>query len=155
YEGLFFRRRGVLGTLVIAECLEGKGRFLDDIINGIWILCEKSTWCLPAHLYLSGNEEQLPDSSAPLIDLFAADTSWLLSWVHYLLKEKLDFASPQITKRIRKEIDQRILTPYLERNDFWWMGFGEREVNNWNPWCNSNILISVLLIEENHERAET
>ena len=41
------------------------------------------------------------------------------------------------------EIDHRILTPNLEREDWGWMGFGfthEHRPNNWNPWINSNWL---------------
>jgi hypothetical protein len=49
-------------------------------------------------------------------------------------------------------VDRRILTPALDRDDFWWMGFSPREVNNWNPWINSNWLASVLLLERDPER---
>src|SRR5205814_56027 len=36
---------------------------------------------------------------------------------------------------------------------FWWMGFGERKnVNNWNPWINSNWLAAVLLLEADPRR---
>lgn len=43
-----------------------------------------------------------------------------------------------------------ILTPLLQRDDFWWMGFNSptRRVNNWNPWICSNWLASTLLIEQ-------
>ncbi len=34
YEELHFDRRHTLETLTLAECLEGQGRFLDDIVNG-------------------------------------------------------------------------------------------------------------------------
>jgi hypothetical protein len=32
------------------------------------------------------------------------------------------------------------------------MGFTDREVNNWNPWINSNWLASVLLLERDPQR---
>ena len=51
-----------------------------------------------------------------------------------------------------REIDTRILTPNLERDDFWWMGFGDRRVNNWNPWVNSNWLTCTLLMEPDEDR---
>ena len=34
-----FQRRGQLASLVLAEVFEGKGRFLDEIVNGIWAIC--------------------------------------------------------------------------------------------------------------------
>jgi hypothetical protein len=53
---------------------------------------------------------------------------------------------------VTAEIDRRILTPLLERDDFGWMGFGGQRVNNWNPWICSNWIASALLSEEDGER---
>jgi len=50
---------------------------------------------------------------------------------------------------MRQEIQTRVLKPFLERNDFWWMGFSGEKVNNWNPWILSNIIPTALLIEDN------
>src|SRR5690606_37987097 len=36
YEQLYFERRRNLAHLVIAECVEHQGRFLEQIVNGIW-----------------------------------------------------------------------------------------------------------------------
>ena len=56
-------------------------------------------------------------------------------------------------KRIRAEVDRRIFTPALARDDFWWMGFGERKnLNNWTPWIDSNWLAAVLLLEADPRR---
>jgi hypothetical protein len=35
YEHEHFARRNALTDLIIAECVEGKGRFFDDIVNGV------------------------------------------------------------------------------------------------------------------------
>ena len=45
-------RRRALQNLVLAELAEGRGRFLDQIINGIWALSEQTTWSASAHLTL-------------------------------------------------------------------------------------------------------
>jgi len=154
YEALHFKRRNVLALLIIAECIEYKGRFLDDIINGIWAICEESFWGVPAHNHTPSNRrEPLPDVTEPIIDLFAAETAGLLSWAYYLLKLELDKVTPLICKRILLETEYRILDPFLSRNDFWWLGFNSnRKVNNWNPWIHSNCLIAFLLLEEDHNR---
>ncbi len=147
YEEVYFKRRTALGALVAAECVEGQGRFFDDIINGIWSLCEESSWVLPAHNAVPRGREPLPDIQHPAVDLFAAETAALLSWTHYLLGKCLDSVTPLISERIRHEVRVRTIEPYLTR-DFWWMGFEDgKSVNNWNPWCNSNCLTAVLLIE--------
>ena len=38
YDGMNTRRRTRLATLVTAELLENKGRFVDEIANGIWAI---------------------------------------------------------------------------------------------------------------------
>ena len=41
----------------------------------------------------------------------------------------------------------------MTRTDFWWMGTdGKRKLNNWTPWCTSNVLVAVLLLEKDQER---
>ena len=50
YQEVYDRRREKLQNLVIAECVEGKGRFADEIANGVWLTCEETFWGLPAHL---------------------------------------------------------------------------------------------------------
>jgi hypothetical protein len=94
----------------------------------------------------------LPDMSEPIVDLFAAETSSLLAWTDFLVGDRLAGVSPLLPERIRMEISHRILTPCLARDDFWWMGFSELPVNNWNPWICSNWLTSALLEETDEER---
>ncbi|NWG11945.1 MAG: heparinase II/III family protein [Acidobacteria bacterium] len=153
FERISFERRARLATLVMGEVFENKGRFLDDIANGIWAICEESYWGVPAHVGVQRRGSGLPDVTEPTVDLFAAETGSLLAWTTYLLGNRLDRISPLIDDRIHVEVDRRILTPNLERDDFWWMGFRrEREVNNWNPWINSNWLTTVLVLEQNPAR---
>ncbi len=144
YEGPYFSRRSLLGQLVLAECLEGKNRLLDAVMDRVWAICEESSWCLPAHETAGAG---LSDTAKPTVDLFAAETGALLAWTHYLLGPQLDGRSPLVCPRIRREVGSRILTPCLERDDFWWMGFRSQRVNNWTPWINSNWLTCALLLE--------
>lgn len=154
YERASFARRGALESLITAECVEGQGRFVDDIVNGIWAICEESFWGVPAHnSSLRRGRAPLPDTAEPIIDLFAAETGGLLAFAHYLLKPQLDAVTELIAERIVRETKARIIDPFLERDDFWWMGLREgRRVNNWNPWCTSNCLTALLLLEEDEAR---
>jgi len=151
YEHEHFARRRALNSLVIAECVEGKRRFMDDIVNGVWAICEESFWGVPAHVGAQKAGSGLPDLADPIVALFVAETSESLAWTSYLLGAQLDGVSPLVRPRIALEIDRRVLTPSLER-DFGWMGFHGGRVNNWNPWCNSNWLASALLIETDEDR---
>lgn len=144
YEGGYFTRRRMLYALVMAECMEGKKRFLSKITDGVIAICEESGWQLPAHNhYSTGIHYKLPDITNPVMDLFACETAAGLSMVFYLLRKELDEISPLICERIRYEIKQRILIPYLNR-DFFWKGKPGQKVNNWTAWCTQNTLIALL-----------
>jgi hypothetical protein len=155
YDTLLLERRQDLASLVVAECIENQGRFMDDIVNGIWCICEETFWGIPGHGYMMKRQDPLPDVADPIIELFAAETAALLSWTYFLLKNKLDSISIMVCERIHLEVKNRILDPYLHRTDFWWMGFNqEKMLNNWNPWCNSNCLLAFLLLEDDQQRRE-
>jgi hypothetical protein len=156
YEAEAFARRKRLRDLVLAECIEGQGRFLDEILNGVWLISEETWWGVPAHLNLQKAGPGLPDVEEPVVDLFAAETGSLMAWTWWLLGEPLGKLSRLAPRRMRVEIERRILAPCRERNDFWWMGLDAdpaREVNNWNPWINSNWLTCALLMEKEERRA--
>lgn len=154
YERENFERRQMIVNLALAECVEGKGRFVDQLVNGIWLVCEESYWGVPAHLQMQAAGRGLPDTADVTVDLFAAETGAMLAYIYYLLGPQLDAVSPLIRPRIEREIDHRILTPNLERDDFGWMGFVDlgRRPNNWNPWINSNWLACLFLIEKDPAR---
>ncbi len=144
-------RRRALQNMVLAELAEGEGRFLDQIINGIWALSEQTTWSASAHLSLQDAGPGLPDVEEPIIDLSVGEVASLFSWTHHFLKDEFDKINPLISKRIRYEIRHKVLDVYDEREDFWWMGFTGRMVNNWNVWVNHNMLTTILLMEEDPE----
>lgn len=148
FENLYFKRRYQLNSLVVAECVEAKGRFLDQIINGIFVICEESAWQLPPHNSYRRDQPQelLPDASRPVLDLFACETGAQLACIYYLLKNELEAISPFITTRILAELRTRMITPYLNRH-FWWMGQGDEPMCNWTPWCTQNVLITAFLAD--------
>jgi len=152
FQAISYARRAKLAELVLGECCEGKGRFLDDILNGIWTISEETYWGVPAHVGVQKKGPGLPDVEEPTVDLFAAETGMLLAWTDYLVGAELDRVSPLVRQRIRHEVDRRILGVNLERDDFWWMGFSGRTVNNWNPWICSNWLACALLLEPDEAR---
>ncbi len=153
FQDVNYARRYALVDLVLAECVEGAGRFLDDIVNGIWAICEETFWGLPAHISVQKAGNTLPDKYEPTVDLFAAETGAMLAWAYYLLGEELDVVSPVVRPRMAREITERILDVNRHRIDFPWQGnLGGRRVNNWNPWICSNWLTCLLAVEEDPRR---
>ncbi len=148
YEDIYHRKvRRPLIVLFLAECAEGKGRFIDDIIDGVWTILDEATWVIPAHLQVNGNGlvEELPDTTVTedtFIDLFSAETASLLSLIYYVLKDRLDLESKYICKRINYEIQRRIYTPFINKKDMWWMCYYRTRCNNWTPWILSNIVFA-------------
>jgi hypothetical protein len=151
FEAISFRRRDMLNVLVLGELFENKGRFTDDIINGIWIICEESWWGVPAHNWSRNNQEPLPDILDSYVDLFDAETGAAIAWTYYLLKDKLDAVSPSITHRMLTELERRILIP-CTKNDYNWMGVHGESLNNWTPWICSNWMTVALLCDKNPDR---
>ncbi len=152
YQEVYFGRRRRLQAMVLAECIQDTGKHLDEIANGTWLICEETYWGLPAHVGVQESGEGLPDVNEPTVDIFVAETGAFLSLISYLLEDRLDTISPLIRPRIEIEMQRRMLTPCLERDDFWWMGHTPKVVNNWNPWIVSNWLLCILLIEPNREQ---
>ena len=136
FEAPYFQRRKRLLSLMLAECLTAQGKYLDEVIDGIWCICEETTWFVSAH-NLSG--QPLAEADDPCVDLFAAQTASLLSWCAYLLEGILP---DQIIRRVRREVTLRVLDPFFARDDFWWMGVIRKDLNNWTPWILSNVLAS-------------
>ena len=160
---LAFKRTGEIRTgranhkalqaLTLAELVEGEGRFMDAIIDGVWFLCETS-WIHSAHLSFQKDRSGLPDRDEPTLELVVGDIGAQMAWTYYFLREEFDKVSPLINKRILQEVRTKLIDPYFARDDYWWMGFYGQQVNNWNPWINYNVLQALMLVEENPERVQ-
>lgn len=147
--------RQALNTLMLAELAEGKGRFIDQLIDGVYMSCEMNSWVLSAHLPNQSSKRSLPDFREQIIDLGSRGYAALLSWVHYFFHDSFDKSDPVISLQLREAIKERILDPYMNQNNMWWMAFQWKPgqiINNWNPWCNSNVLQCFLLMENDKER---
>ena len=147
WEEAYFSRRARLCALAAAECVEHEGRFLDAIADTVWAICEESAWQLPAHNSYIRDTPQLPlpDTSRPIVELFAAETGALLAVVRYLLAPELEETAPGLPARVERELNARILTPYLH-DHFWWMGNGAEPMCNWTSWCTQNVLLMMFLL---------
>ena len=148
-EGPYFLRRRKLCAAVLNCCLHPDAP-LDDVIDGVWCICEESTWVISAH-----NINPIPGAPAaadyPLprmdgyIDLFAAQTGMILALTLHLLGKRIQNEIPQLHQRMIQELDSRILRPFLNHDEYWWMGSIRKDLNNWTPWIVSNILVCFFL----------
>lgn len=157
FDSKFQRRRTMMVELAFGEYFEKNGRYLDKLCDVIFEILEESTWVLPAHMYHSPEnpKTQVPEVYRPDqlhgIDLRSAATAEVLTGVYYLVKDRLDTVSPIIAKRIRYEVLDRTVRPYLQ-HEFTWSGAFGGIVNNWCPRCVGAVLLATAILEEDTER---
>jgi len=135
-----------LRLLTLAECLEGRQRFVPALDATIQSLCSDPSWCLPAHDHgawiFKGNK--------PYADLVVAASGFDLATVVHLLADRLPAATQTLARR---EIARRLTAPVLEQirgedpsfyqSRHWW----SRANHNWNAVCTAGGVGAILLTE--------
>ncbi len=105
YEDAYFSRERALGALLLAECLENKGRFRSGILDYVNAILSERCWTIPAH-----DEKLTAFNGLPHVELMSAQRCCLLAfvcdWLYGVLPE-------ETRMRIRDECDKRIFQPYL------------------------------------------
>ncbi|MBN1639853.1 MAG: heparinase II/III family protein [Anaerolineae bacterium] len=131
YEDPYFDKRRNLTAATISLLLQG--RSLEVIHDYLWAICEESDWVVPAH--------------APIgVDLFSSETAFHLAETVTLLADALD---PKVIARVEREIEERVLAPYMADHDRYWWYKGS---NNWNGVCNGAVGSTFLLLERDNRR---
>ncbi|WP_131535434.1 heparinase II/III domain-containing protein [Pedobacter nototheniae] len=146
YENLQGERRKMLSQLVIGELVDNKGKYIPQIVNGLWLVLEESTWVAPAHIVVQKEGADLANIENPYIDLNASRTALTVASIYSVLAPKFATYSKVVNSRILYELNRRIFDPYLKYDYFWWMGFKGNSVNNWNTYVNANSLQAALLV---------
>ena len=152
--------RNALAALMLAELAEGKGRFIDQLVDGLWHLSNSPTWVLSAHLHRQKSHRSLPDPREQLIDLGSGGLAAQVAVAWHFFHEAFDKIDPVISRVIQDAMKKQILDPYLNTEEYvphWWLAFELKEsqvVNNWNPWCNADVILCFLLMEKDRERLD-
>ncbi len=137
-ETPYFSRRRKLCAAALHVCLTNEDTDLPIVEDGLMLLCEETCWGISAHVYLS-KAHPFPDPDRNVVDLFAAQTAMILSYICQLLEDRLH---PDIIARVKKEVMRRVLTPFMTDDREWWMGFVRKDLNNWTPWIVSNVMMA-------------
>ena len=152
--------RLALNALIMAELAEGKGRFIDQLVNGTWHLSHTPSWVLSAHLPRQKTKRSLPDPGQQIIDLGSGALGAQMAVAYHFFHEAFDEIDPVISKVLKSAVKKQILDPYLEpanQKPNWWLAFDINPgtvVNNWNPWCNADVILCFLLVEDDQTRLE-
>ena len=145
YEAASFGIRKQFVCLVMAEIMQGKGRFLPSIRRGLHYFIEKEPWWgIPAHY-----PKDHPEQDLQPVDLFNAETAGMLAWTLYMLEDEIDKKEKGLSNTVRMEIERRFLEPTLNQPQGW-----KNNANNWNTWITSNWLETVLICEQDSKKRD-
>ena len=128
-ERVIGQRHSRLPQLVLAECIEDRGRFLPAIEATIRAIAAEKSWTLPAH------DRSLKNFNGTELDIDLASLalSWNLATADYWLGDKLDAG---VRKLVRSELERRCFAPFrgyvLKGKPKLWWATG---TNNWNAVC--------------------
>ena len=141
---------GGFRRLVVAECLEDRGRFIPKIADYVDAFAAQRSWTLPAH-----DGTLTCFNGAPHVDLVSGEISLTLAFCSDWLGDRLPAAT---RAKIRAEVERRTFRPHLDHArgvrkipGHWWLHAG----NNWNSVCNACVVRAALaLVEDRRLRAE-
>lgn len=144
YQEAYFERRRRLASLALSSLLENSEELIAPLEDMLWDICEEFTWSLPAHL----SSTQDISSVSTTVDLMAAETAQALAEIAAWLEDQL---SPELVRRIRYEVDRRVLRPAFEGPvPFHW----EQATHNWAAVCAGAAGIAALLLVQDRARLE-
>jgi hypothetical protein len=148
YESAVFARDGRLSRAAVMAAVTLDPLWIDEVVDGVSLLCEQSTWCWPAHDDVFRRGAVVPDVTRPYLDLGAGEAVAQLAWIDHLLGAQLDERAPGLRARIRREAEIRVLRPFVERRDWHWL----HDVHNWSAWIHGNVVVAGLALAGSPDR---
>lgn len=154
YEMPYFERRQRLVILTIAECLENKGEYIEEIAEGLWHILSEPTWVLPAHERYNQPDPAPLKQKYEVVDLFSSQTALIMTAVLELLQPQFESYSKAFIDRIKQEIIQRVIVPLeADGQEPWWLQKEIKFPSNWIPWCCANSFgAAVSVLKDDPER---
>lgn len=146
-EKMMNARYDYVFKLVLAECLENKGRYMRAIENGIIALCNQKPWSIPAH----DRSLQNYNGTDYYVDLVVATAGNSLAQCVYMLDDKLSMETrARVQCAFREKVFRPIRRCLEETKPFYWFTV----TNNWNSVCLAGVTGAALtLLTDKEERA--
>ncbi len=145
YKPRYYNTMDKLEKFTLAECIENKGNFLEQIQNFSLAIMQMKSWVHPNH---DDAENGVLEGRRVSIDLGARKFGLVLSLVDITLKDRLDSG---VRSSIRQNTKRRVIDTYLEsckgeghpRNNTW-----IRATSNWNSVCTSGSLFTIITMSK-------
>ena len=138
-EKMLGDRQAWLRTLVWAECLEDRGRFVPEVNMVLHELASQKSWTLPAHdTSLSSFR-----GTSYFVELNSAGLAHDLAQSLYMLGDKV---TPDVRREVMLALTQRVFDPVRASlqtgKGHWWL----TSTNNWNAVCLAGVTGAALTI---------
>ncbi len=147
-------KKSRLEDLMMAEIVEGKGRFIEDICSSVWDFCALSHWTGPESHFLQTGKLGLPSLDKQVVDELTGEIAGILSWAYYFFESEFNKIDPNITTWLLTSVRTKFLNPNEAKSDFYWMDFYLRGVSYQTPWISYNWLLSELLVEKDNNKRQ-
>jgi len=147
-EKMMNARKAWLYPLVIAECVDGQGRFLPAIERTLTELVDQPTWTWPAH---DRSLRNVRDHHYE-VDLMAADTAHDLAQALFMLGDSI---KPELRRKTQLVINERVFEPLRKsfstgNKDNFWL----HADHNWNAVClKGSVAAALTILPEKYDRA--
>jgi hypothetical protein len=151
YEDVDFAHKRRIRLAVLAAGVDPAPERLLEAADGLWTLCEQSTWCWSAHDDSFSRGLMTTDPARPYLDLGAGEAAALAGWAALVLGDALETEVPGLLPRLRSEVERRILSPLMDRRDWWWEN---REINNWLAWIVGNVIPAAVAFTTGERRRQ-
>ncbi|WP_020015907.1 heparinase II/III family protein [Promicromonospora sukumoe] len=152
YEAQVAARQARLTRATLAALVDPRHGLVDEVVDGVLLLCEQSSWCWASHDDTFERFGRVtPTVTEPHLDLGAGEVAAQLAWIDHLLGPALDERAPGVRWRVRHETQARVLRPFTDRRDWWWLGV-DHPIMNWSPWIQGNVLAANLALEDDPDR---
>lgn len=140
FDEVYRKRMFRVATLALAECVEGKGNYLDPFQSALSSILAEKTWVMSAD---DGNLDNF-SGRAVRIDLGAAmrgaSIATAVAWLQ-------DFLPADFLARVDGELRRRLFEPYVKaildpenQTTCRWL----RGTSNWNAVCHAGIVITAM-----------
>ena len=137
YESQYFSRRFAMDcSALLALIYPEEEKYAEKLNDLLFSVCDEFSWCLPAH-QSPGSLETVDEVK---LDLFATETGFALAEIYEIMGDRID---PLIRKRIRQEIDRRIVIPFTSVNNY---GGWENWNTNWTAVCTGSVACTLMLM---------
>jgi rhamnogalacturonyl hydrolase YesR len=146
-EEMMNARYSYIYKLTLAECVEGRRRYIPAIEKALVSLCDQKPWSIPAH----DRDLRNYNGTDYYVDLTAATAANSIALCVSLLDGRL---SAEVKARLQCAMREKIFRPIYrcleQTTPFWWFTV----TNNWNSVCLAGVTGAALtMLPDKEERA--